>query len=307
MYYYKINKTMENEELKKPYNPTEHEDAIYKIWENSGLFNPDICIKKGVTKKDAPHFSIVLPPPNVTGTLHMGSAFMLAIEDIMVRYNRMQGKKTLWIPGTDHAAIATQSKVEKKILKEEGKNRYDLGKEELLKRVVKFAEENHKNIIHQMKKMGCSLDWSREAFTLDEKRNLAVKTVFKKMYDEGLIYRGNRVVNWDPKGQTTISDDEIIHEERKTTMHTFKYSKDFPISISTTRLETKIGDTAVAVNPRDKRYQKYIGQTFEIDDFVGEKLSIKIIADDSVDPEFGTGALGVTPAHSQIDWDIAQR
>jgi len=309
MYYYKNkrnNRTM-NEDLKKPYSPTEHEEAIYKRWEDSGFFNPDTCIEKGVTKKDAPHFSIVLPPPNVTGTLHMGSAFMLAIEDTMVRYNRMQGKKTLWIPGTDHAAIATQSKVEKIIKKEEGKNRHDLGREELLKRINQFAKKNHETIIRQIKKMGCSLDWSREAFTLDEKRNLAVKTVFKKMYDDDLIYRGHRVINWDPKGQTTISDDEIVHEERKAIMYTFKYSSDFPISVSTTRLETKVGDTAVAVHPEDKRYKEYVGQMFEIDDFVGEKLSIKIVADESVDPEFGTGALGVTPAHSQIDEGIAQK
>jgi len=296
-----------NEELKKPYNPTEHEDLIYKKWEASGFFNPDVCIKKGITKKDADYFSIVLPPPNVTGTLHMGSTFMLAIEDTMVRYNRMRGKKTLWVPGTDHAAIATQSKVEKIIQKEEGKNRYDLGREEFLKRVEKFAKKNHDTIVHQMKKMGCSLDWSREAFTLDEKRNLAVKTVFKKMYDDELVYRGYRVVNWDPKGQTTISDDEVVYEERKAIMYTFKYSHDFPIAISTTRPETKVGDTAIAVHPNDERYQKYIGKTFEIGDFTGEKLSIKIVADESVDPEFGTGALGVTPAHSQIDWEIAQR
>lgn len=296
-----------NEEFKKPYSPTENEDSIYQKWEESGFFNPDICIEKGVTLKTADYFSIVLPPPNVTGTLHMGSAFMLAIEDTMVRFNRMQGKKTLWIPGTDHAAIATQSKVEKIIQKEEGKNRHDLGRIEFLKRVEKFAEENHDIIIHQMKKMGCSLDWSREAFTLDKKRNLAVKTVFKKMYDDGLIYRGYRVVNWDPRGQTTISDDEVVYEERQAIMYTFKYSHDFPISISTTRPETKVGDTAVAVHPNDTRYHKYIGKTFEVLNFVGEKLSIKIVADESVDPEFGTGALGVTPAHSQIDWEIAQR
>ncbi|MEK7634919.1 MAG: valine--tRNA ligase [Patescibacteria group bacterium] len=296
-----------NEELTKAYNPTEHEDVIYKKWEESGFFNPDVCIEKGITSDTADYFSIVLPPPNVTGTLHMGSAFMLAIEDIMVRYNRMLSKKTLWIPGTDHAAIATQSKVEKLIQKEEGKNRHDLGREEFLKRVEKFAKENHDIIVHQMKKIGCSLDWSREAFTLDEKRNLAVKTVFKKMYDDELIYRDYKVVNWDPKGQTTISDDEIVYEERKAVMYTFKYSKDFPIAISTTRPETKVGDTAVAVHPNDERYKKYVGQTFEVADFAGEKLSIKIIADESVDPEFGTGALGVTPAHSQIDWDIAQR
>jgi len=297
----------ENEELKKPYNPTAHEDLIYKKWEESGFFNPDICIEKGITSEVADYFSIVLPPPNVTGTLHMGSAFMLAIEDVMVRYNRMLGKKTLWIPGTDHAAIATQSKVEKLIQKEEGKNRHDLGRDEFLKRVEKFAKENHDTIVTQIKKMGCSLDWSREAFTLDEKRNLAVKTVFKKMFDDKLIYRGFRVVNWDPKGQTTISDDEIVYEERKAKFYTFKYSKEFPIAISTTRPETKVGDTAVAVHPDDARYKKYVGQNFEIEDFAGERLSIKIIADKEVDPEFGTGALGVTPAHSQIDEGIAQR
>lgn len=296
-----------NDELKKPYNPAEHEDLIYKKWEESGFFNPDICIEKGVAEKDADYFSIVLPPPNVTGILHIGHAFMLAIEDTMTRYHRMRGKKTLWLPGTDHAAIATQSKVEKQIQKEEGKNRHDLGREEFLKRVEKFAQESHDTILKQMKKMGCSLDWSREAFTLDEKRNLAVKTVFKKMYDDGLIYRGYRVVNWDPKGQTTISDDEVVYEERKAKFYTFKYSKDFPVAISTTRPETKVGDTAVAVHPDDKRYKEYVGKTFEVADFAGEKLSIKIIADNSVDPEFGTGALGVTPAHSQIDWDIAQR
>jgi valyl-tRNA synthetase len=296
-----------NEEFKKPYNPTEHEDAIYKKWEESGFFNPDVCIAKGITEKEADYFSIILPPPNVTGTLHMGHAFEDTIQDIMTRYKRMSGKKTLWVPGTDHAAIATQSKVEKKILKEEGKNRHDLGREELLKRVEKFAQESHDTIVKQIRKMGCSIDWSREAFTLDKKRNLAVKTVFKKMYDDRLIYRGFRVVNWDPKGQTAISDDEVVYEERKAIMYTFKYSFDFPIPISTTRPETKVGDTAVAVHPSDERYKKYVGKTFEVSDFAGEKLSIKIVADDSVDPEFGTGALGVTPAHSQIDWEIAQR
>src|ERR1035437_1812717 len=289
------------------YNPQNTENRIYEMWLESGFFNPDVCIREGVTEKDAKYFSVVLPPPNVTGTLHMGSAFMLAIEDMMVRFARMQGKKTLWIPGTDHAAIATQSKVEKQIQKDEGKNRHDLGRDEFLKRVEKFASENRDTIVHQMKKIGCSLDWSREAFTLDEKRNLAVKTVFKKMYDDGIIYRGYKVVNWDPKGQTTISDDEIVYEERKAIMYTFKYSHDFPIAISTTRPETKVGDTAVAVHPDDMRYKKYVGQIFEVKNFAGEKLSVKIIADKEVDPEFGTGALGVTPAHSQIDAEIAER
>ena len=293
------------EEFLRPYSPTESEPTIYQTWETSGFFNPDVCIEKGVTKADAEHFSIVLPPPNVTGTLHTGHALMLVIQDIMVRYQRMLGKKTLWIPGTDHAAIATQSKVEK-LLEKEGLKKHDLGREAFLKRVEQFAQESHDTIVHQTKKMGASLDWSREAYTLDDKRNLAVRTAFKKMYDDGLIYRKYRVVNWDPKGQTVISDDEIVYEERDAVLYTFKYWNDFPISISTTRPETKIGDAAVAVHPDDARYQQYIGQTFT-GTFCGVDLSIKIIADRSVEPEFGTGALGVTPAHSKIDWDMAQK
>lgn len=290
----------------KPYNPTEHEDALYAAWEESGYFNPDVCIEKGVTKADAEPFSIVLPPPNVTGTLHMGHASMLAIEDILVRYNRMQGKRTLWLPGTDSAAIATQSKVEKIVSKEEKKSRHDLGREEFLKRVDAFAQESKDTIINQTKKMGSSLDWSRYAFTLDEPRYRAVMTAFVNMYNDGLIYRGDRIVNWDPKGQTTISDDEIVYEERNAKLYTFKYSKDFPISIATTRPETKVGDTAVAVHPDDVRYKQYIGQTFEFT-FCDVPVSVTIVGDSEVDPEFGTGAVGVTPAHSKTDWDIADR
>ncbi|MFA7191710.1 MAG: valine--tRNA ligase [Candidatus Paceibacterota bacterium] len=296
-----------DKKLLQPYNPADTEDRIYQQWQDSGFFNPDVCIEKGVTKPDAPHFSIVLPPPNVTGTLHLGHAFEDTMQDVLVRYNRMKGKKTLWIPGTDHAAIATQSKVEKILEKEEGKRKTDLGREEFLKRVDKFAQESHDTIVSQIKKMGASIDWSREAFTLDEKRNFAVRTAFKKMYDEGLIYRGYRIVNWDPKGQTVISDDEVVYEERKAKLYTFKYSKDFPISISTTRPETKVGDMAVAVNPADERYTQYVGQTFEVADFCGVPLSIKIIADHNVEKDFGTGALGVTPADSQIDWEMAQK
>jgi len=294
-----------DERLLKPYDPKSTEERIYKLWEESGFFNPDVCIEKGIIKADAPYFSIVLPPPNVTGNLHTGHALMLVIQDIMVRHARMSGKKTLWLPGTDHAAIATQSKVEK-ILQKEGVRKNDLGREEFLKRVEKFAQDSHDTIVNQAKKMGASLDWSREAFTLDEARNLAVKTAFKKMYDDELIYRGSRIVNWDPKGQTTISDDEIVYVERKAKFYTFKYNKDFPIAISTTRPETKLGDTGVAVHPDDKRYQKYIGQEFDLE-FAGTPIHIKIVADKDVDPEFGTGAVGVTPAHSHTDWEIGNR
>jgi valyl-tRNA synthetase len=287
----------------KPYDPAATEDRIYALWEKSGFFNPDNLPERN--QKGQP-FSIVLPPPNVTGTLHMGSAMMLAIQDIMVRYARMKGKKTLWIPGTDHAAIATQAVVEKDILKKEGKSRHDLGREELLRRIESHVKQTHDTIVVQMRTMGCSIDWSREAFTLDEKRNLAVRTAFKKMYGDGLIYRGFRVVNWDPKGQTTISDEEIEHETRKTKLYTFRYSKDIPISISTTRPETKLGDTAIAVHPDDPRYKKYVGKEFHAV-FAGEPIHLKVIADPTVEKDFGTGALGVTPAHSIIDWEMAQR
>jgi valyl-tRNA synthetase len=287
------------------------EKKIYEQWEKSGYFNPDVCIEKGVTAGDAELFSIVLPPPNVTGTLHMGHAATVVIEDIMVRYHRMRGNRTLWIPGTDHAAIATQSKVEKDIVKTEKKNRHDLGREEFLKRVRVFAQESHDTIVNQVKRMGASLDWSREAYTLDEKRGVAVRTAFKKMYDLGLIYRGHRVINWDVKGQTTISDDEIVYEERKAKLYTFRYGKlkdgnDFPIAISTTRLETKFGDTAVAVHPSDERYQQFVGKEFDVD-YCGTPIHVAVVADESVEKDFGTGALGVTPAHSMIDWEIAQR
>jgi valyl-tRNA synthetase len=288
----------------KPFDHNATEDRIYERWVSSRYFNPDHLPEKAGRFTEP--FSIVLPPPNVTGILHMGSALMLAVEDIMVRYARMRGKKTLWIPGTDHAAIATQSKVEKEIQKSEGKTRHDLGREELLKRIDTFASDSRNTIVSQVKKMGCSIDWSREAFTLDEKRSLAVRTAFKKMYEDGLIYRGYRVVNWDPKGQTTISDDEIVYEPRKAVLYTFRYSKEIPISISTTRPETKLGDTAIAVHPDDVRYRAFVGKTFNAV-FAGEKISIKVVADETVDPVFGTGALGVTPAHSHADADIANR
>ncbi len=296
-------------ELPKAYEAKNFEDGIYQKWEESGFFNPDVCVQKGVTAQNAEHFSIVLPPPNVTGTLHMGHAAMLAIEDVMIRYHRMKGDRTLWVPGTDHAAVATESKVENKLIKEEGfkKPKEELGREEFLNRVNKFAQDSHDTIVNQCKKMGASLDWSREAYTLDEQRNLAVRTVFKKMYDDGLIYRGYRVINWSVKGQSTCSDDELVYVERPAKLYYFKYSKDFPITIATTRPETKLGDTAVAVNPNDERYQKYIGKIFTVDVGAAKPLSIKIIADENVDKDFGTGALGVTPAHSSVDFEMYQK
>ncbi len=285
-------------ELDKAYEASKYEADIYQNWLDSGYFNPD-------NLGDGEPFSIIMPPPNVTGTLHVGHALFVTIQDILTRFRRMQGRKTLWLPGTDHAAIATQSKVEK-ILTKEGVRKTDLGREEFVKRVETFAAESRDTIVGQIKALGASVDWSREAYTLDEPRSLAVRTAFKNMYDDGLIYRAHKVINWDPKGQTVISDDEIVHEEREATLYTFKYSADFPISISTTRPETKIGDTAVAVHPEDVRYKQFIGQEFDVT-FAGEQLHIKIIGEESVDPEFGTGALGVTPAHSQVDAEIGER
>lgn len=289
--------------MEKAYQPNKFEDKIYKNWEEKDLFNPDKVKKLRRISDDS--FSIVLPPPNVTGTLHLGHAAMLAIEDLMVRFHRMKGFDTVWVPGTDHAAIATQNVVEKKLLKETGKTRHDLGREKFLAEVEKYIEQSKDTIHKQVRKMGSSLDWSREAYTLDETRSRAVKKVFKMMYDDGLIYRGYRIVNWCPRCHSTLADDEVEYKDEPAKLYYFKYTKDFPFPIASTRPETKLGDTAVAVNPEDKRYKKYIGQTFKVD-FVGAPLKLKIIGDKEVAPGFGTGALGVTPAHSMVDYEMAQ-
>lgn len=292
---------MSEELLPKAYDSTAVEDNIYSAWVKSGYFTPENLPNLDQRKES---YCISLPPPNVTGTLHTGHAVMLAIEDAMIRYARMSGKRALWIPGTDHAAIATESKVEKLLRKNEGITRHDLGKEKFLERVHQFAQESHDTIVNQLKKMGVSIDWSREAYTIDEERSFAVRTAFKRMYDMGLIYRGDRVVNWDPKGRTVVSDDEVEHVEGKAMLYTFTYNKDFPIPIATTRPETKVGDTAVAVHPKGK-WADYVGQEFKDVEFAGTKLNIRVIADREVDPEFGTGALGVTPAHSMVDAEMA--
>ena len=288
-------------EIPKAYNPQEVEDAIYKRWEESGFFNPDNLELPETAEK----FVISMPPPNATGVLHLGHASMLAYQDLMVRYNRMKGKNALWLPGTDHASIATQTKVER-IIAGEGKTKYDLGREKFLERVNEYVENSQSTIKNQTRKMGSSCDWSRERYTLDDGLSRAVREVFVKMYNDKLIYRGDRIVNWCPRCESTLADDEVEHKDQKANLYYFKYQKDFPITIATTRPETKLGDTAVAVNPKDERYQKYIGQIFEID--LGNGVhKIKIIADREVEMEFGTGALGVTPAHSMTDWEMAEK
>ena len=288
-------------ELEKIYNPDIFEDDIYQKWEDSGFFNPD----KLDLPDDAPAYTIILPPPNITAKLHLGHSAMLAIEDLMVRYRRQNGYRTLWLPGTDHAAIATQNMVEKKIFAESGKTRHDLGREQFLGEVQKFVIETQATILGQTRKMGSSLDWSRLAFTLDDTRQQAVKKMFLDMHREGIIYRGERIVNWCPRCHSTLADDEVEYKEQAAKLYTFKYSPNFPIAISTTRPETKLGDTAVAVNPKDERYQAFIGKEYKLN-FCGQDLNIKVIADRNVEMDFGTGALGVTPAHSAVDWHMAE-
>lgn len=289
-------------EMEKTYTASLWENEIYQKWEKSGYFNPDNLN----LPENAPNYTIILPPPNITAKLHLGHASTIAIEDLFIRYRRMNNYRTLWIPGTDHAAIATQNVVEKKILNEEKKTRHDLGKEKFLEKVWEFLKETQSTIINQTRKMGASIDWSRQAFTLDEERQKAVKKMFIDMYNEGVIYQGERVVNWCPRCNSTLADDELEYKKQQAGFYTFKYDENFPITISTTRPETKLGDTAIAVNPKDERYKKYIGQTLSAE-FCGQKLNIKIIADNNVDMDFGTGALGVTPAHSMIDYQIAQK
>lgn len=229
--------------------------------------------------------------------------------DTMIRYQRMQKKKALLIPGTDHAAVATQARVEKDLV-QSGKYqnpRQELGREKLLEIIRDYADNSKATILSQIEKMGTSCDWERLAYTFDEKRSRAVNEIFVKMYHDELIYRGSRVINWSVKGQSTCSDDELVHIERPAKLYTFRYSKDFPISIATTRPETKLGDTAVAVHPDDERYKKYIGQIFSIEIGAQKPLQIKVVGDTEVAMDFGTGALGVTPAHSMIDYDMSLR
>lgn len=287
-------------ELPKAYESQQYEDRIYQQWEESGFFNPD--------NLSGEPYSIMMPPPNVTGVLHLGHALENSLMDTMARFQRMNGKKVLLLPGTDHAAVATQARVEKNLVQQGIEHpRETLGREELLKRIREFAEQSKSTILQQVRKMGTSCDWSRLAYTFDEPRSRAVNEMFVRMYQDGLIYRGYRVVNWSVKGQSTCSDDELEYVERQGKMYTFKYSKDFPITIATTRPETKLGDTAVAVNPTDERYAHYVGKTFTVDVGAREPLQIKVIADDTVDMTFGTGALGVTPAHSAVDFDMYEK
>ncbi|MFA7654072.1 MAG: valine--tRNA ligase [Candidatus Magasanikbacteria bacterium] len=293
-------------ELSKNYEPKQYEDEIYKKWEESGFFVPEnLPNTKG-------RYVNLLPPPNANGEMHVGHASGYVVMDLLGRYHRMKGEKVLLLPGKDHAGIQSQVVYEKKIKKERGISRHDLGREKFYEEIFAFCKDRAQYMRSQEKKIGLSADWNREKFTMDPDLVNIVLETFVAMYNEvdkkgnRMIYRGDRIINWCPRCATALSDVEVEHEEQITKLYTFKYNQDFPFAISTTRPETKLGDTAVAVNSKDKRYKKYIGQEFKVD-FVGVPLTIKVIADHEVDMDFGTGALGVTPAHSAVDWEMAQK
>lgn len=286
-------------ELKKTYSPEDIEDRWYIFWEEKGYFRPDPDAAKSP-------FCIVIPPPNVTGSLHMGHALNATIQDILTRWKRMSGFKVLWLPGTDHAGIATQNVVEREISKE-GIDRHKLGRDAFIERVWKWKAEYGGRIIHQLKKLGASCDWSRERFTLDEGLSRAVREVFVRLFEEGLIYRDNRLINWCPRCHTALSDLEVEYEEIDGKLYDIKYplsGGDGYITVSTTRPETMLGDTAVAVHPEDARYKDLIGKSLDLP-LTGRK--IPVIADPAVDPSFGTGAVKVTPAHDFNDEAIGKR
>ena len=290
---------MPHKDFEKPYDHTAIESDIYELWEKSGNFAPQ------EDAKDT--FCIIMPPPNANGSLHVGHAVGMTLEDVMIRYNRLKGKATLWLPGADHAGFETQVVFEKKlekedtsrfaILKEEG------GREKLWQMIWDFTQENKANMQHQVKQLGASCDWNRETFTLDPEVVSVVYDTFKQLYEDGLIYRAQRIVHWCPKHQTTLSDLEVTYQEQKDPLYYIKYG---PITLATVRLETKFGDTAIAVHPNDERYKQYVGKEIEIETIAG-KTKIRVIADEAVDPDFGTGAVKVTPAHDPDDYAMWQR
>ena len=289
---------MSNQEIPKVYEPKNVEDSIYKKWEESGFFNPD-----NLPGHRPKAFSIAMPPPNATGVLHIGHAEFITIQDLVIRYQRMLGKKTLWLPGTDHAAIATQTKVEKLIKAKDGKSRHDLGREEFLKRVKTFVVESQNTIRNQIRKMGSSCDWSRERYTLDSGLTKAVNEAFVRMHKDGLIYRGNRIVNWCPRCQSTLADDEVEYREQKAPFYYFKYG---PVVIGTARPETKFGDKVIIVHPDDKRYKDLVGQELPVEWILGP-ITAKVIADPVAEMDLGSGAMTITPGHSFVDFELAQK
>jgi valyl-tRNA synthetase len=281
-------------ELSKSYDPKLVEDKLYAFWKEHRFFQADPHSKK-------PPFTIVIPPPNVTGVLHMGHALVDTLQDVLIRWKRMSGFEALWIPGTDHAGIATQTVVERHLVATLGKKRKDFSREEFLKHVWEWKNKSEQEILKQLEKLGCSCDWSRLAFTMDAPRNRAVFTMFQKMYKAGLIYRGDYLVNWDPVYQTALADDEVEYEEKEGSLWHIQYGE---VAVATTRPETLLGDTALAVAPQDSRYQHLVGKTVQHPLL---QRTIPIVADSHVDPTFGTGVVKVTPAHDPNDHEIGRR
>ena len=295
-----IERKNEMKELEKTYDPSQIEDRLYRKWEEKKYFHAEVDRSKKP-------FTIVMPPPNVTGQLHMGHALDNTMQDILIRFKRMQGYSALWQPGTDHAAIATEVKVTEK-LKEQGIDKKEIGREEFLKHAWAWKEEYGNRIVSQLKKMGSSADWDRERFTMDEGCSRAVKEVFVRLYDKGYIYKGSRIINWCPVCKTSISDAEVIHEEQDG----YFWHINYPVvgepgrfvEIATTRPETLLGDTAVAVNPDDERYTDIVGKMLELP---LTDRQIPVIADPYVDKEFGTGCVKITPAHDPNDFEVGKR
>ena len=287
-------------EMPKAYEPGKVEQKWYKFWLEKGYFKPRIDPKKKP-------FVIIMPPPNVTGELHLGHALTAALEDIMTRWHRMKGEPTLWLPGVDHAGIAAQVVVEQ-ILAKEGIDRHHLGREKFLERMWQWANSCRGAIATQHQRLGVSCDWDREVFTLDEGPSRAVRTAFVHLYQKGLIYRGERIINWCPRCATALSDLEVEHKDITGHLYYVRYPlvdnpEDF-ITVATTRPETILGDTAVAVNPEDKRFKTMVGKKAVLP---AVNRVIPIIADEAVDPQFGTGAVKITPAHDPVDFEVAQR
>jgi valyl-tRNA synthetase len=282
-------------DLPKQYDPQDAQRRWYDFWLERGYFHADPASSK-------PPYTIVIPPPNVTGTLHIGHAFTFTLQDILIRYKRMDGYNALWMPGTDHAGIATQYVVEQQLAKE-GKTKEDLGREAFIARVWKWKEESGGTIIRQLKSLGASCDWARLRFTMDAGLSAAVREVFVRLWEEGLIYQGDYIVNWCPRCQTVLSDLEVEREEQDAE---FVYIKYGPLTLGTVRPETKLGDTAVAVHPKDRRYRKYVGKTLEVPSVEGN-ITLQVVADSAVDPKFGTGVIKVTPGHDATDFEIGRR
>ena len=293
-------------ELPTNYNPKETEDKIYQLWEKSGFFAPEnlpVSKVKNYKNLKIKNFCIIMPPTNANGNLHAGHALVMTIEDIMTRYKRMKGFKTLWLPGLDHAGFETQVVYEKKIEKE-GRSRFKMAPEELYKEIAEFTDDNKKNIKSQVKKMGASCDWSREKFTLDANIVKTVTDTFEKMKKDGLIYKGKKIINWCPKHQTSLSDLETADIEKTDKFYYLKYG---PFTIATARPETKFGDKYVVMHPKDKRYKGYEnGQKIELE-WINGPITATVIKDEAIDMDFGTGVMTITPWHDAVDFEIAER